>query len=106
MPEVKNTSGLKPLGCTVLIEHYEPERVGGMIFIPENVQSRVLLVEQRAVVIEVGPECWKDESAPRAVPGDRVLIAKMGGYMAVGPADGKQYRIVNDRDIFAAISQE
>ena len=104
--EIKNGSGLKPLGCTVLVEHYEPERRNSLIHIPDMVQDRTLLVEQRAVVVEVGPECWAMESGPRAKPGDRVLIAKMAGYMAVGPADGKRYRIVNDRDIFAGITQE
>lgn len=101
-----NPSGLKPLGCTVLVEHFEPERKGGLIHIPESVQDRTLLVEQRAIVVEVGPECWVNESAPRAQPGDKVLIAKMAGYMAVGPANNKRYRIVNDRDIFCAITHE
>ena len=100
-----NTSGLKPLGCAVLVEHYEPERKKSLIELPGNVQDRTLLVEQRAIVVEVGPACWPDEP-PRAQPGDRVLISKMSGYMAMGPADGKRYRLINDRDIFAAITSE
>jgi len=105
MSEVKNTSGLKPLGRAVLVEHYEPEKKHSLIEIPDIVKDRTLMVEQRAVVIEVGPACWPDEP-PRAKPGDRVLISKMSGYMALGPADGKRYRFVNDRDMFAAITQE
>ena len=63
------------------------------------------MVEQRAVVVEVGPACWPDEPA-RAQPGDRVLISKLAGYLAKGPADGKLYRLVNDRDIFAKITAD
>ena len=100
-----NNSGLKPRGRAVLVEHYEPEAKASLLVIPDAVQDRSLMVEQRAVVVEVGPACWPDEPA-RAIPGDRVLISKMSGYMAVGPADGKRYRLINDRDIFAAIVKE
>mgnify|MGYP003342615423 CR=1 FL=1 len=102
---MKNESGLAPLGRAVLIEHYEPEKKGSLIELPDMVKDRTLMVEQRAVVIECGPGCWPDEP-PRAKVGDRVLISKMAGYLAIGPADGKRYRFVNDRDIFAAITVE
>lgn len=100
-----NNSGLAPLGRAILVEHYEPERKTGVIEIPDIVKERTLMVEQRAIVVEVGPACWPDEP-PRAAPGDRVLISKMAGYMAKGPADGKVYRLINDRDIFAKITAE
>jgi co-chaperonin GroES (HSP10) len=64
------------------------------------------MVEQRAIVIEVGSVAWHDEPVPRAKPGDKVLVAKFAGHMAVGTKDGKQYRFINDRDIFAAIELE
>lgn len=104
-PIPTNTSGLKPLGRAILVEHYEPEREGALIQLPDNVQGRMLMAEQRAVVIEIGPSCWPDEP-PRCAVGDRVLVSKMAGYMARGTADGKQYRIINDRDVFAQIVVE
>lgn len=100
-----NTSGIKPLGRAVLVEYYEPEREKSVIVIPEHVRKTDVLVEQRAVVVEVGPCAWTGEP-PRAKPGDRVLMAKFSGYACKGPADGKFYRIVNDQDIFAAITAE
>ena len=102
---MENNSGLKPLGRAVLVEHYEPEKKASLIELPDFVHDRTMMVEQRAIVVEVGPACWPDEPA-RAQPGDKVLISKMSGYMAIGPADGKRYRIINDRDIFAAITTE
>lgn len=77
-----------------------------MIELPYDVQNRMAMVDNRAVVVEVGQSAWDDEVAPRAVPGDKVLVTKFAGFMATGPADGQMYRLVNDRDIFCAITQE
>jgi Co-chaperonin GroES (HSP10) len=101
-----NESGLKPLGRAVLVAPYLPERKESVIFIPDEVHDRQQMIDQRAIVIEVGPNCWCDEPTPRAKPGDKVLIARFAGFMAKGTKDDKQYRFVNDRDIFAAIEVE
>ncbi len=104
---LKNTSGIAPLGRAVLVRYYErEEKKTSVILLPKEVTDREILIEQRAVVVEAGPLAWINEPTPRAVPGDKVLIAKFSGHMLVGPADGEQYRIVNDQDIFAAITQE
>ena len=101
-----NESGLRPLGRAVLVQPYEPERASSLIVMPDSVEANQLMIEQRAIVVEVGPTCWHDEPVPRAVVGDKVLLARFAGYMAKGTKDGKQYRFVNDRDIFATIEQE
>lgn len=101
-----NTSGLDPRGVAVLIRTYEPERKGGQIVLPDSVQGRMSMVDNRAVVVAVGPSAWHDEPAPRAAVGDRVLVTKFAGFMAKGPKDGQMYRLVNDRDIFCAITYE
>jgi len=77
-----------------------------MIVLPDNVQGRLSMVDNRAVVIAVGPSAWHDEPQPRAKVGERVLVTKFAGFMAKGPQDGKMYRLVNDRDIFCAITHE
>ncbi|MDE2106522.1 MAG: co-chaperone GroES [Patescibacteria group bacterium] len=102
-----NESGLRPLGQAVLVQAYEPERKKSMIVMPDIVEERTQMVEMRAVVVAVGPACWEDEKAgPRAKPGDKVLVSKYAGVLAKGTADGKQYRLVNARDIFCAIEIE
>lgn len=106
MSDVENKSGLKPLGRAVLLKPYEPEKRQGLIVIPDQVQERTQMVEQRAVVIEVGDSAWCDEPRPRAKAGDKVLVAKFAGAMAIGTLDGEFYRMVNDRDIFALITGE
>lgn len=95
-------SGLEPLGRAVLLEYYEPERVESMIVLPDAVSDRTRMLEQRAIVVALGPACWPDEPA-RAQPGDKVLISRMAGIMVRGPKDDKPYRVVNDRDVFMKI---
>jgi len=105
----------------VLVKLYEPERKGGQIVIPDNVQGRLAMVDNRAVVIAIGPAAWRDEGyhepfffgllrrwkqVDRATVGEKVLITKFAGFMAKGPLDGELYRLVNDRDIFCAITEE
>jgi len=101
-----NTSGLRPVGRAVLVEPYEPEVKKGLIHIPENVSDKTQMVEQRAVVVEVGPAAWSDEPTPRARAGDKVLVSKYAGYLAKGTMDGKTYRFINCNDVFAVIDAE
>ena len=103
---IENQSGLSPRGKAILLEDYNPEVKKGMIVIPQAVQENMMQVNQRARVIEVGPEAWSDEREPRARPGDLVLVSKFSGYIASGPADGKPYRLVNCNDVFAVITKE
>jgi co-chaperonin GroES (HSP10) len=66
------------------------------------------MVENRAIVIEVGPLAWKNDlekDTPRAAVGDLVFITRYAGFMAIGPKDDKVYRLVNDRDIFCRIEK-
>ena len=103
---MENKSGLEPRGVAVLVKMYEPERKGAQIVIPDTVQGRMAMVDNRAVVIAIGPSAWHDEPSPRAAVGEKVLITKFAGYMAKGTADGEMYRVINDRDIFCAIVNE
>jgi co-chaperonin GroES (HSP10) len=101
-----NKSGLKPQGHAVLVEAYEPELKTSLIAIPDEVRQRMQTLENRVIVIEAGPEAWCEEKQPRALPGDKVLVTKYCGFAATGTADGKPYRLVNDRDIFCKIGAE
>jgi len=103
---MKNESGLEPRGVAVLIKMYEPERKGAQIVLPDDVQGRMSMLENRAIVVAVGPSAWHDEPSPRAAAGEKVFVTKFAGFTAKGPKDGEMYRLVNDRDIFCAIVGE
>ncbi len=106
-PVIENTSGLHPLGHAVLVRPYEVELKSGLIQIPKNVNAAVQALDQRAVVIEVGPDAWADHHSVPAQPGDHVLVAKFAGWFASEGVtkDKMNYRVVNDRDIFCRIDQ-
>ncbi len=103
---IENKSGLVPVGHAVLIKPYVPERKNALLVLPEGVRDRAAMMEHRATVVAIGPEAWRTESCPRAVVGDKVLVTKYAGFMALGPADGDIYRLVNDQDLFCRIEGE
>jgi co-chaperonin GroES (HSP10) len=103
--KVSNTSGLEPAGRAVLLEPYEPERKGSLIEIPEFAKEKTFILESRAIVIAIGPAAWDDEKVPRAAVGDIVMVSGFSGRMVKGPADGKWYRCVNDRDLFIKVKE-
>ena len=95
-----NHTGLKPVGVAILVKPYTPEK--SIIITVESSD----IMEDRAIVLEVGPEAWKEESQPRAKPGDKVMLSRFAGKMVRSPVDGKVYRLVNDRDIICQIVSE
>lgn len=99
-----NLSGLRPLGHSVLVKPYE--FTTKLVQVPDHVKERQELLETRVVVVEAGPEAWKDEKVPRAQPGDRVMVTRYAGATVIGTADGQTYRLVNDRDMFCGIAKE
>lgn len=101
-----NKSGLIPVGRAVLVKPYIPEVKNSIIQLPAEVMNRMQTIDQRAIVVAIGPYAWTDEPAPRAKLGDHVLVSKFSGYMALGTLDKQQYRFVNDKDIFAVITAE
>ena len=114
---MENQSGLQPLGRAVLVKMAEAsKKKDSVIHIPEAVQERNSVMEQQAVVVAVGASCWEDEALtlfgfpvwrrPRAKAGDKVIVTKLAGYVTRGPADGKLYRLVNDRDLFCKVTRE
>lgn len=101
--KTENTSGLHPVGRAILVEVVESEFKTSIIAIPDHVKARTTMVESTARVIEIGSEAWKDEAAPRAKVGDKVYITKFAGYIPESSKDGKNYRLINDRDIFCRV---
>lgn len=104
---IPNPSGLRPKGRAVLVLPLEMEAATkrGVIVIPEHVKQAAALLENKVRVIEIGGQSWSDEAEPRARVGDVVLVTKFAGFQCVG-ADGKVYRLVNDRDIFCVVEFE
>lgn len=100
---IENTSGIIPLGRAVLVKPVE-EQLSSVIAIPDSVSDRQVMMDTKMLVLAVGPEAWKEEKEPRALPGDVVLVSKFAGHIAKGD-DGRSYRLINAADIFAGVRQ-
>ena len=106
---MKNTSKIQPTEYKVLISPIVvDEKTQGGIILPDEHKDRQQTAQMRGVLVAVSPlafsyaddEAWGD--APKPKPGDEVLFAKFAGA-AIKGMDGKDYRIVNDKDIAAVI---
>ncbi|WP_386681848.1 hypothetical protein [Loktanella sp. R86503] len=102
-----NTSGLTPLEYNVLLEPDEIATTtkGGLHLAPittEHDKHR----SQRGTIVALSPFAFNDDiypaDMPKPQPGQRVAIALHAGAFVTGE-DGKEYRMVKDKDITALI---
>ena len=96
---ILNNSGWHPVGRAVLVMPEALVKKDSVIALPQSVTDRTKLMQDRAQVVAVGAAAWMDEPEARAKPGDNVILAAFSGYILLGK-DGKEYRAVNERDIF------
>lgn len=101
-----NQSGILPTEYKCLVA---PKEIGdkiGNIFIPNESKDREQFAQMEGTLVACSPlaftyDNWNNASPPK--PGDRVLFAKFAGAKIVGK-DGKEYRLVNDKDIAAVLA--
>jgi len=121
-----NKSGVNPCGDRVVVLPDAVEKVSkGGIIIPEKEAEKHQLAQVSGVVVAVGPDAWTHTttiterlidgqmktverktsgySGAFAEVGQRVCFARYNGLPFDGE-DGKQYRLLNDEDITATIS--
>lgn len=105
---MKNESGILPTEYKVLIlpKEIEAKSKGGII-IPDQVKERDHFAQMEGTLVAVSPlafsyDNWNGYDPPKV--GDRVLFAKFAGAVVTSHRDGKDYRIVNDKDIAAVLS--
>ena len=121
-----NKSGVNPCGDRVVVLPDAVEKVTkGGIIIPEQEAEKHQMAQVAGILVAVGPDAWTHQtttvkklvdnelkvveekttgySKPFAKVGDRVCFARYNGLPFDGE-DGKQYRLLNDEDITATIS--
>ena len=104
---MSNESGINPCGWRVLIKPQEVKDTskGGIIIATEVSKEREQMGNTTGVVISMGKQCYADEPAPWCKVGDKVIFAKYAGLLYLGK-DGKQYRMVNDKDITGTLDAD
>jgi len=107
-----NETGILPTEFKVLIA---PKEVGdkiGSIYLPDSTKERDQFAQMEGTLVAVSPlaftyakqEEWEAAGAAPPTVGDRVLFAKYAGAVVKSLKDGKDYRLVNDKDIAAVLS--
>lgn len=97
---------IEPSGHRVLIFPDQiDEKTAGGIILSAVTKDRDQQATMRGTVAVVGKNAWKafDDGSPWAKEGDRVVFRKYAGEVI---KDGdKEYRVVNDDDILAVITE-
>lgn len=108
--QIENASGIWPMEYKVLVmpddihetdETYKRARAVGLELI-EQVSEREQMAQVDGVLVAVGGNAFEGWNGHPKV-GDRVLIGKYVGMIRKG-ADGKEYRLCNDKDIAAVLA--
>lgn len=103
--KIENTSGIIPIEYKVLVLIDKSEEKIGAIFIPDSVKDQKDMAEVKGTMIAHGGKAFEDFGDPRPKSGDRIMIAKYAGKLVSG-ADGKEYRIIQDKDVSSIILDE
>lgn len=121
-------TGIEPAGNRVVVKPDDVERkTEGGIIIPDKQADQHAHAQTIGTLVAVGPDAWRHVtkkryrlidgefklvemetsgySKPFAEVGDRIAFAKYGGLVVEGE-DGEQYRILNDEDVTAKVSDE
>jgi co-chaperonin GroES (HSP10) len=107
---LENTSGLTPKEFKVIVQLKPVEaKTAGGIIIPDQTQEKEKFATTEGRIVATSPgaflfmsrEEW-DGQQPKV--GDVVVFAKYAGLHKVGK-DGKDYVILNDKDICATIEE-
>jgi co-chaperonin GroES (HSP10) len=111
MSNIVNTSGIHPVGHTVLIlpKAVEEKTKSGIIISTASELDRLEMAQMYATVIEVSPLAWSDVKDGAGLPveplvkqGDHIIFAKYAGHLFEGN-DGVQYRLISDLDVKAKV---
>lgn len=122
------SNGISPSGNRVVVKpDVIEEKTAGGIIIADTIATQHQMAQSTGVLVDVGPDAFREyttvterlidgvwKPVERTVTGfskafaeigDRVAFAKYGGLSVTG-ADGEEYRILNDMDITARVTDE
>ena len=98
---------IKPAGHRLLVKVKTTERkTSGGIVIPDSVLEQKQRDQVKGTVAAIGETAWKafDDGNPWCEIGDLILFSRYGGKI-VFDDDGTEYRILQDEDVVAIVSE-
>lgn len=101
-----NESGIYPVEYKVLVKPEEvEEKTKGGIILPETAREKEKYNVVRGILVAVAPNAFTDpEWLDPPKTGDRILYDRFAGSTVKGK-DGKDYRLINDKEIGAVIHE-
>lgn len=106
MNPIENTSGLTAMveyKCLILPDTVEEKTAGGIIK-PDMVRDKEKYQTTKATFVLGAENAFRDWGGYMPEPGDRVLVNVHAG-MRWKADDGKEYQIVNDKDIIGKLNE-
>jgi len=100
-----NESGVIPVEFKVVVLPDPVEEKIGSIHVPDTVRDRMKHRTVKATLVMAGGNAFEDWHPPIPQNGDRVYVAVGAGIIHEGP-DGREYRIVNDKDVVGILTLE
>lgn len=99
--------GITPVGARVLIlpDEIETKTKSGIITTHGIQVQREEMAQVDGVVVSMGSLCFHDQPEPWCKIGDRVIFGKYSGILREGN-DGRTYRMINDLDIVAVLTEQ
>lgn len=99
---------VKPAGHRLMVLPNKVDEKEGSLYLPQEVRARMGDAQIFGTVVAMGPNAFKafDDGQPWCKVGDRVAFAKYGGFIIQDPATKELYRLLNDEDICAVITEE
>ena len=101
-----NESGIEPVEYRVLILPVEVEqKTKGGIYMPDEALDKEKFAQQEGLLIAVSADAFTEPTWLRCPKvGDKVLFDRYAGCTVRG-RDGKEYRLINDKEIGAIIHE-
>lgn len=99
--------GFRATGFAMVVAVAPVPEKQGSVFIPDSAREKDKLIGVRGRVVSMSPACFDFAAFPEGatpVVGDAVQFARLAGTMTTG-ADGKEYRIIADKDVLAIIEE-
>jgi len=105
--KVKNSSGLTPVGMSVLVlpNQVAKETESGIIMMTDRELERHEMKQTDCLVVAIASEAFNDEKTPRCKVGDRIITRAYAGILREGN-DGLTYRIIADHDVLAILAEK
>jgi co-chaperonin GroES (HSP10) len=106
-----NESCIEPFGERVLVlpDPFSPKSAGGLLDFPEDLVERMSEAAETGILIAIGDAAWTRNAdrtgtfvGKRPEIGQRIIFERYAGSYQFG-ADGKRYRIMDDRCVGGVI---